>query len=78
MVESFEHSVHDAVEKISSDLLNVVYMLDIKDKCESCNIFNKSTDIETVSNNCNSYGNCIATTLHPDIQQKIWDNLKIS
>ena len=78
MVESFEHSVHDAVEKMSPDLLNVVYMLDIKYKCETCNYFNKSDDVVTVSNNCNSYGNCIATTLHPDIQQKIWDKLKSS
>lgn len=78
MVGSFEHSVHDAVEKMSADLLNVVYMLDIKDKCETCNHFNKFENVVTISNNCNSYGNCIAFTIHPDIQQKIWDNLKSS
>lgn len=78
MVESFEHKVHEAVEKMSPDLLNVVYMLDIKDKCETCDYFNKSDDVVTVSNSCHQYGNCIATTLHHKIQEKIWDNLKSS
>lgn len=78
MIESFEHTVHDAVEKISSDLLNVVYMLDIKNECEKCVHFNKFADVDLQHNGCHSYGNCIATTLHPEIQEKIWYYLKKS
>jgi hypothetical protein len=75
-MEPFEHRVHDAVEQISTDLLNVVYMLDIKEKCKTCDNFNKSDDIEKQSNDCQDYGNCIATTLHPIIQEKIWSMLQ--
>ena len=76
-MESFEHKVHDAVDKMSPNLLNVVYMLDIKNKCETCESFNKTADIGTVSNDCQGYGDCIATTIHPTIQDKIWEKLKI-
>lgn len=75
MIDEFEYVVHEAVEKISHDLLNVVYMLDITDKCQNCKYFNID-DNDTVSNNCNTYGNCIGTTLHPEIQKKIWNELK--
>jgi hypothetical protein len=68
----FEHEVHDAVEQLSPNLLNVVYMLDIKDKCKTCEHFNKVDDIGKQSNDCQGYGDCIATTLHPTIQEKIW------
>jgi len=71
-MESFEYRVHDAVENISTQLLNVVYMLDIQDKCETCEHFNKSADVDRQVNDCQGYGDCIATTLHPTIQEKIW------
>lgn len=74
-MESFEYRVHDAVENISTQLLNVVYMLDIQDKCETCKQFNKSEDVDRQANDCQEYGSCIATTLHPNIQEKLWNLL---
>lgn len=74
-MESFEYRIHDALDKNCPKLLSLVYMLDIKDECETCERFNKSADIETQSNDCNEYGECIATTLHPIIQENIWELL---
>lgn len=75
-MESFQYRVHDALEEQCPNLLPLVYMLDIKDKCETCDIFNKSEDIQKQSNHCNEYGDCIATTLHSTLQEKIWEMLQ--
>ena len=78
MSDNFEHKVHDAASEMGQPMLNVLYMLDISDNCEKCYYFNPDIHERKQMFDCHERGTGIATTLHPDIQQKIWDNLKIS